>query len=82
MLARAEVDVPSFESLMASSLSKLGCMCQPFSSKIMLTNTTTDKFERRARNDRAMSNALRSVLVPQHTGNKKAATPIDLGLLT
>ena len=59
-----------------------GCMCQPFLSKTMLTNNTTDNFERRARNDRAMSNALHSVLVPQHMGNKKAATPIDLGLLT
>ena len=48
-----------------------GCMCQPFLSKPILTKNTTDNFERRAQNDRAMSNALHSVLVPQHMGKQK-----------
>ena len=58
------------------------CPCQPFSSKTMLTNNTTDNFERRAQNDRAMSHALHSVSVPQHRETIQIVTQINFSLLT
>ena len=72
---------PEFQQLSLTPL-LTGCLCQPFLSKTMLTNNTTNIFERRAQNDREMSHALHGVSVPQHKESMQITTPINLGLLT